>query len=74
MIHFNEDVLPTPGLAETSVDGGVVWTNVVPGEYVLTASKEGVEFEPVKIRCRAGVLVNAGPPRGLQGKGPGGPY
>ena len=33
---------------------------------MLTATKEGVKFEPVRLRCRAGVLVNASPPYGLQ--------
>ncbi len=72
--YFNEEVLPTPGLTETSVDGGVVWTNVPPGEYVLRAHKEEVEFDEVRILCRAGVLVNAGPPQGLQGLVPGSGY
>lgn len=73
-IYFNPDVLPTPGLTETSVDGGVVWTNVPPGEYVLSAKKKDVSFEEVRILCRANVLVNAGPPRGLQALNAGGDY
>jgi len=73
-IYFNPDVLPTPGLVETSVDGGVVWTNVPPGEYTLTAVKPEVEFETVRIKCRPNVLVNAGPPRGLQALNPGSGY
>ncbi len=73
-IYFNADVLPTPGLDETTVDGGVVWTNVTPGDYVLEARKEGVQFSPVRIKCRAGVLVNAAPPRGIQGLNPGSGY
>jgi hypothetical protein len=74
VIYFNPDVLPTPGLTETSVDGGVVWTNVSPGEYVLRADKDDVEFKEVRIKCRAGVLVNAAPPRGLQATVPGSGY
>ncbi len=73
-IYFSEAVLPTPGLSETSVDGGVVWTNVPPGEYLLRAHKEGIRFEEVRIKCRPDVLVNAGPPRGLQALDPGSGY
>ncbi len=65
-IYFSHEVLPTPGLTETTVDGGVVWMNVPPGDYVLHAKKDGVTFEDVRVHCRPGVLVNAGPPRGLQ--------
>jgi hypothetical protein len=73
-VYFSEQVLPTPALTETSVDGGVAWTNLQPGHYVLHAHKEGVAFEEVHIRCRPGVLVNAGPPRGLQALNPGSGY
>lgn len=73
-IYFNADVLPTPGLVETTVDGGVVWTNVEPGKYVLSAHKGELPFKDVRIWCRAGVLVNAAPPRGLQALAPGDGY
>ena len=72
--YFNADVLPTPGLTETTVDGGVVWTNAPPGTYVIRAHKPGVTFEDVRIKCRAGVLVNAAPPWGLQALVPGSGY
>jgi len=65
-VYFNAGVLPDPTLTESSEDGGVLYTNVPPGDYVLTADKEGVEFTPIRLRCRAGVLVNASPPFGLQ--------
>ncbi len=73
-VYFNKDVLPEPGLTETSVDGGVVWTNVPPGNYVLRANKTDVEFEEVRIWCRPNVLVNAAPPKGLQALVPGSGY
>lgn len=44
----------------------MLWANVPPGEYLLTAYKEGVVFRDVRIKCRAGMLVNASPPWGLQ--------
>jgi len=65
-VYFNASVIPQPSLTETSDDGGVLYTNVPPGTYVLHASKAGVEFIDVTIRCDAGVLVNPSPPYGLQ--------
>jgi hypothetical protein len=58
--------LPVRWLDETTDDGGVLFVNVAPGEYTLTASMDGVEFTPALINCRPGVLVNASPPYGLQ--------
>jgi len=57
---------PDKTLTATSLDGGVVWANVPVGEYTLTATKAGVTFSTVTIRCRAGILINAAPPNGIQ--------
>lgn len=65
-IYFGSDVIPDRELTETSDDGGVLFINVPPGEYVLTAHKPGVAFRQVKMKCRSGWLVNASPPWGLQ--------
>ncbi|HWB79393.1 MAG TPA: carboxypeptidase-like regulatory domain-containing protein [Nannocystaceae bacterium] len=65
-IYFNAQVIPQRDLTETSEDGGVLFVNVPAGQYTLTASKPGVEFEAVDIACEGGVLVNASPPYGLQ--------
>lgn len=65
-IYFNEQVIPDRSRTETSDDGGVLFIQVPPGEYVVTAHKPGAEFRQVKFKCRAGVLVNASPPWGLQ--------
>lgn len=65
-VYFNASVIPDRTLTETSEDGGVLFSQVEPGEYVWTASKPGVELRQVKMKCRAGVLVNASPPWGLQ--------
>ncbi len=62
----NGVIFPDPTLKQTSIDGGVIFANVPVGEYTLTASKAGLQFSSVTIRCRAGVLVNAAPPNGLQ--------
>lgn len=67
-IYFNAQVIPNRSLTETSDDGGVLFVNVEPGEYVWTAHKEGVAFTQVKMKCRPGMLVNASPPWGLQAR------
>jgi hypothetical protein len=59
-------ILPDRSLTKTTIDGGVLFVNVPPGDYTLTASKPGTSFTTVKLRCGAGDLVNAAPPRGLQ--------
>lgn len=64
-VYFNADVLPDESLTESSEDGGVLFTNVPPGEYVWSGHKSGVSLTDVKFKCRAGVLVNASPPRGM---------
>ena len=69
-IYFNEQVLPDPSRTETSDDGGVLYIQVPPGEYRLTARKPGVEFVELRMKCRPGLLVNASPPRGLQALAP----
>jgi hypothetical protein len=67
-IYFAYAEVPFPDrtLAKTTIDGGVVFTNVPVGQYTLTAVKDGLTFSTVDVRCRAGVLVNAAPPHGLQ--------
>jgi hypothetical protein len=65
-IYFNAQVLPDRTLTETSEDGGVLFIQVPPGEYVWTASKPDALLSRVKSKCRVGFLVNASPPWGLQ--------
>lgn len=65
-VYFDDAVLPNPALTESSGDGGVLFTNVPVGEYDLYAEKTGVDFISPHLKCRAGVLVNASPPYGLQ--------
>lgn len=64
-IYFNDDVLPDLAQQTTSIDGGVLWPNVPPGEYTLTATLEGHEFATVHARCEDGWVVNANPVWGL---------
>ena len=69
-IYFNgsrfDTIWPDRSLSETTADGGVLFVNVAPGTYTLTAHKAGATIEPVTVTCRAGVLTNASPPHGLQ--------
>lgn len=64
-IYFNTAVVPDVNQLTTSIDGGVLWPNVPPGEYTLSASKPGTDFVTVHVRCEAGGVVNANPVWGL---------
>lgn len=72
-IYFNEAVQPDPTWTATSVDGGVTWINVPPGEYSVTAQKEGVKYETVKFDINESdakngiILYIASPPDSVQG-------
>jgi hypothetical protein len=68
--YFNASVLPDPRETATTKDGGVVWTNVPPGRYTLSASdpaKPTQQFATVKVDCQKGRVINANPPQGLVG-------
>lgn len=65
-VYFGENVIPDMALTATTKDGGALYYHVAPGEYQLSATKEGFTVAPVKMKCRAGYLVNAGPPIGVQ--------
>lgn len=65
-IYFDATVFPNRALTETSDDGGVLYVNVPPGDYVWTATSPTATFTELRLRCRAGMLVNASPPWGLQ--------
>lgn len=67
-VSTNGIIYPDPTLTETTDDGGVLFLNAPPGDYVLTAHKDGVTFDTRRMRCRAGWLVNASPPYGLQAR------
>ncbi|KTC87056.1 hypothetical protein [Legionella brunensis] len=51
-------------LEATSLDGGVAFINVPPGDYVMEAKKDNMLFSKVAIKARKGVVVNASPPHG----------
>ncbi len=64
-IYFNEAVLPDTEQPTTSKDGGVLFYRLDPGEYVMSATRDDTVFNHVTLNCRAGIVVNAGPPLGL---------
>ena len=73
-IYFNAAVLPDPGQATTSVDGGVTWLNLpLNTTYYVTAQKEGVSYPTVKFKVNEADLAYgvelyiASPPDSVQG-------
>ncbi|MCB9549174.1 MAG: carboxypeptidase regulatory-like domain-containing protein [Myxococcales bacterium] len=65
LVRYNA-IFPSRMLTETTADGGVLFLNVPPGDYTLRAHKADTVFRDVHITCRAGFIVNASPPWGLQ--------
>jgi hypothetical protein len=65
-VYFGTNALPDMTLLKTTKDGGALFYHVPPGDYVIAASKPGVTFTPERITCRAGYVVNAAPPMGVQ--------
>jgi len=63
--YFNESVMPTTTLTETTTDGGVTVVDAAPGEYIWSGHKDGVEFTDLKMKCVGGWLTNAAPPWGM---------
>ena len=64
-IYFSAAVLPTPAQTSSSVDGGVLWTEVPPGWYKLTPSNPTSNLAPFTAHCENGRLINASPPWGF---------
>lgn len=60
-------IFPDRDLTASTVDGGVLWTEVPPGSYWMEAEnpEPGVEFAPFRATCKPGRLVNASPPWGF---------
>ena len=65
-IYFNESVIPDAKLTKSSRDGGVLWTNVPPGRYQVSASHPARKFDTFIAVCAPGRIVNANPPWGLR--------
>lgn len=62
IIHKTNPFIKT--LKATSLDGGVAFINVPPGDYTMKAEKDNIPFSEVKIKAREGMIVNASPPQG----------
>ena len=64
-VYFSEAVIPTVAQTSSSVDGGVLWTEVPPGWYKLTPSNPASNLAPFTAHCENGRLINASPPWGF---------
>ena len=63
--YFNEQVIPDPAQKRSSKDGGVIWTGVRSGRYVVRAKHPSRRFASFVATCKPGRIVNANPPWGL---------
>jgi hypothetical protein len=78
-VYFNEQVQPDPTWTSTSVDGGVAYINVPPGEYGVTAEKPGVNYKTAEFEINESdaadgiVLYIASPPDSVEGDNDSGP-
>jgi hypothetical protein len=66
-IYFNDAVIPDLGQQTSSGDGGVLWSNVPPGVYEVSATHPEVEFATFTASCVQDRVINASPPWGLHG-------
>lgn len=65
-IEDNGIIYPYPPLIATSEDGGLLFVNLEPGDYLVYGYKEGFEMTAARFRCQADWFVNPAPPRGIQ--------
>ncbi len=63
--YFNAQVIPDPAQKRSSKDGGVIWTGVRSGRYVVRAKHPSRRFASFVATCKPGRIVNANPPWGL---------
>jgi hypothetical protein len=69
--YFNESVIPDPALTESTIDGGVIWTEVPEGVYRIRGHHSTERFADFVATCKPGRIVNANPPQGLHQLRPG---
>jgi len=61
-------VTPNPALTTTSVDGGVLFDNLAPGTYSVTAAKAPFSYATVKFKVDPAIpLYISSPPHSIQG-------
>jgi hypothetical protein len=70
-VYFNESVIPDPSRTESSIDGGIVWTEIPAGVYRFSAAHPSTRFARFRATCEPGRVVNANPPQGLYELRPG---
>ena len=63
-IYFTEQTIPLPSQTETSLDGGVVWTEVPAGTYRIVTTSPTDRFASFLATCKPRRVVNANPPWG----------
>lgn len=73
-IYFDETVTPNPMVHATSVDGGVLFNNLLPGTVRMSAQKDPFSYDIVQFNIESAVrLYIASPPHSIQGNNPSGP-
>lgn len=63
--YFSQNVIPDPAQPASSKDGGVIWTRVPSGPYVVAGHSPSTRFARFTASCRPGRIINANPPWGL---------
>lgn len=72
--YFDETVTPDPTLTVTSVDGGVMYNNLAPDCYTITAVKKPYTYEQIRFRVTPCFnLYISSPPHSIQGTNASGP-
>lgn len=64
-VYFNDQVVPDRSQERSSIDGGVIWTEVPAGVYRVRAHHPSKRFASFTATCEPGRVVNANPPWGL---------
>jgi len=62
--YFTEQTIPLPTQKETSLDGGIIWTEVPTGTYRIVTTSKTDRFASFLATCKPGRVVNANPPWG----------
>ena len=65
-VYFSAVTIPKKELAETTTDGGVVWTNLPAGKYVVRTQHPTKKFADFIATCEPGRFINACPPWGAR--------
>ena len=63
-IYFTEQTIPLASQTETSLDGGIVWTEVPAGTYRIVTTSPTDRFASFLATCKPRRVVNANPPWG----------